>query len=253
MVENFDGAPRYSLIAVTENNEGYCYDKDRNSFVKLNPNDKYSKSTLPALDYLTSNFSSKEEMLDVYGVTEPIVSVYISYQFNGEKMIAPIFNNPVWAHIAITYNGKKINFADKENLKAFDEVYDEIVKKDSLFARKLIKGYKNGINISQRSINIIISLRAHENAIRAKVEFGFPINPGSYDKVSQLYSSDKRGYYNDLKNSISKYREFRSIYMNYCKMAKKERAEVVSNSDKPKRKVIVNPHQISMFENGNLK
>ncbi len=253
MVENFDGAPRYSLIAVTDKNEKYCYDTGKNSFVKLDSNDPYSKSSLLALDYLTSNFSSREELLDVYGIKEPIVFMYISYQFNGEKRIAPIFNNPVWAHIAITYNGKKINFTDKDNLKAFDEVYDEITKKDSLFAIKLIKGKKNNINISQRSINIIVSLRAHENAIKAKKEFGLYISPEVYDKVSSIYSSDKVEFYNDLKNSLSKYREFRSVYMNYCKMIKPEMKEVVSDEEKPKRKVIVNPHQISMFENGNLE
>ena len=150
MVENFDGAPRYSLIAVTDKNERYCYDKQKNRFVKLDINDTPSKSTLPALDFLTSNFSSREELASTYGITDPIALMYISYQFNGEKKIAPIFNNPVWAHIAITYNGKKINFVDKENLKAFDEVYQEIIKKDSEFAAMLIKSKKNKINISQK-------------------------------------------------------------------------------------------------------
>lgn len=254
MVENFDGAPRYSLIAVTDKNERYCYDKQKNRFVKLDLNDTPSKSTLPALDFLTSNFSSREELASTYGITDPIALMYISYQFNGEKKIAPIFNNPVWAHIAITYNGKKINFVDKENLKAFDEVYQEIIKKDSEFVTMLIKGKKNKINISQKSINIIVSLRAHENAIRAKRELGFPVGSiTSYNPVYEIYSSDKVGFYNDLKNSISKYREFRSIYMNYCKMFKPQMEQVSVNEEKPKRKVIVNPHQMSMFESGNLE
>lgn len=254
MVENFDGAPRYSLIAVTDKNERYCYDKQKNRFVKLDSHDTPSKSTLPALDFLTSNFSSREELASTYGITDPIALMYISYQFNGEKKIAPIFNNPVWAHIAITYNGKKINFVDKENLKAFDEVYQEIIKKDSEFATMLIKGKKNKINISQKSVNIIVSLRAHENAIRAKRELGFPVGSiTSYNPVYEIYSSDKVGFYKDLKNSISKYREFRSIYMNYCKMFKPQMEQVSVKEEKPKRKVIVNSHQMSMFENGNLE
>lgn len=254
MVENFDGAPRYSLIAVTDKNERYCYDKQKNRFVKLDLNDTVSKSTLPAIDFLTSNFSSREELAETYGITDPIAVMYISYQFNGEKKIAPIFNNPTWAHIAITYNGKKINFVDKENLEAFDEVYHEIIKKDSEFVPKLLRRKKNNINISQRSVNIIVSLRAHENAIRAKQEFDFPvISSGSYDKVHEIYSSDKKGFYNDLKNSLSKYREFRSVYMNYCKMFKPSKEQVSSNQEKPKRKVLVNPHQMSMFEDGNLQ
>ncbi len=249
-MNNCERVGRYSLILETEDNQVYYFDADCGNFIKKVPNAKISKSSLPAIDFLTSSFANRDALREAYGIEEPISKVYITYQFKGEKKLAPIFNNNVWNHIALTYNGKEIDFKDQINCNAFNEVYNELSNLDSSFANMLINNTCRLINLSPRTINTITCLRAHENAIRMKQTYGFTTNDAdTYEKVSSVYSEDRYGFYQDLKRVLSKYREFRTVYMNYRKYIGRKQDTSEKTIVSPKKKAIVPPHQISMFDN----
>ena len=241
-----DGAPRYSLIVETLDGKKYYFDTKIGVLVQMYNNDA-KKSSLQAIDYLTSNFENKDDFASSYGISVPLTRVYITYQFKGEKLLAPVFNNPTWSHIASTCKGNEIDFKDEDNHLTFNEVYSEISDLDSDFADVLINNKKRLINLSPRTINTIVGLRAHENAIRMKKTYGFVTKDFStLQKVDSIYNEDKYGYYMDLKKNLSKYREFRTVYLNYCKYVDKKEKDLMI--EKPKRKVLVPPEQISFFD-----
>jgi hypothetical protein len=249
-MKNNEKVGRYSLILETENGNKYYFDTNVGNFIKLVPGGKISKSSLPALDFLTSSFSNRESLRQSYGIEENITKVYITYQFKGEKKLAPIFNNEVWQHIAMTYKGKEIDFRDQVNSDAFNEVYNELSDLNSSFATELINNKTRLINLSPRITDTIVGLRAHENAIKMKQTYGFPVNDyNTYNQVSRVYSEDRYGFYQDLRRNLSNYRDFRTVYMNYCKFKRKEQMVKEKETEMPKKKAIIPPHQISMFDN----
>ena len=137
-MKNCERVGRYSLIIETENGNKYYFDTNEGNFIKCVPGAKISKSSLPAIDFLTSSFANKESLREAYGINESITKIYITYQFKGEKKLAPIFNNDVWQHISSTYNGKEIDFRDPINCNAYNEVYNELINLDSSFGTELI-------------------------------------------------------------------------------------------------------------------
>lgn len=244
----YEGAGRYSLILETDDNKKYYFDSSLGNFVLLYEDEKPVKSTLQALDFLTSNFHDKYALKDSYDIPGNLSKIYITYQFKGEKKLACIFNNRTWQHIALTYTGKEIDYRDRENLKAFNDVYEEIQDIGSNFANELLKNNNKLVNLSPNTINTILGLRAHKCATIAKQTYGFgPTDYETYDAVSRVYSEDAYGFYQDLKKQLSRYREFRTVYMNYCKF-KGSPEKAPSMATNVKKKVIVPPHQISMFD-----
>lgn len=242
-----DTVARYCLILKTKDQESYYFDTSLGAFVKFDEKTKPKKAYLAALDFLTSNFANKEDLATFYGIDKEIDKVYITYQFKGEKKLSPVFNNQVWAHVAATYGGKTIDFSDEGNKEAFNEVYNEIANLDSSFANSLIDKRNYLINLSQKTIFAIVGLRAHENAIRMKETYGFSSSGGMDDRTGQIYKEDRIGFYNDLRRALSKYREFRTVYMNYCKfIGKKE--EKKKEQQKPMKKALISRDQISIFD-----
>ena len=235
----YTAAHRYALIIETENNLKYYYDKDNGCLTLLRENEKEKKCSLPALDYLTSNFSNIETFGKTYGLNDKIKKIYIKYIYKGDKYLAPVFNNEVWAHISISYNGKEINFKDQVNLKAFNDVYFELCNVNSNFANIIINNPTKSVRICDKAREEIISLVAHERAINNKMNDGFI--------KDNIYFSDKSGFYSDLRKRLSNYKDFRSIYLNYCKYINKNE-EKVQTEGQEKKKVLIPPMQISMFD-----
>ena len=245
-MKEFEGAPRYSLIVEANNNDKYYFDTSIGTFVKMEENDKPRKSSLQALDYLTSSFTSLEEISQNYEIDD-IKKAYITYQFKGEKRLRPIFNNKTWAHIASTYNGHGINFKDEIAKKAYDFLYGEIVDLDSDFSTKLLRNEKKLINLSPATKNSIECLRAHENAIRMKKKYGFG------ETKDSIYDEDRYGFYIDLQKKCQSYREFRTLYMNCCRYKNLKLQEQIAKNEEPpvkkeKRKVVVPSHQMTIDE-----
>ena len=82
-----------------------------------------------------------------------------------------------------------------------------------------------------------------------KQTYGFQTNDfNTYDKVSSVYSEDRYGFYQDLKRNLTKYRDFRTIYMNYCKFIGRKAEVSEKKTVSPKKKAIIPPHQISIFD-----
>ena len=237
----YESAPRYSLFIETDDKK-YFYDINLERFILDEDNYKASKSSLMALDFLTSNYKNRKELANHYGIKEDIKKCYITYQFKGEKLLAPVFNNKKWAHIALSYNGKEIDFRDKENLDIYKDVYTEIVDDKSNFSNILLENRKRLINLSPKTIETIKAIKAHERAIKQKEQLGF------YNlKAKDIYLADRYGFYEDLKKRLKKYREFRTVYLNYCKYKKINNEEIKKDVDS-KKKVLIPPHQISFFE-----
>ena len=240
-------AHRYSLILETVNDEHYYFDTNLGTFVKMYDKDKPKKSALKALDFLTSNFSSKESIAKTYGIEEEIKKAYITYEFKGEKRLKVVFDNKVWSEIAYKTNGREIDYRHQENLQAFNDVYYEICDLDSDFANTLLKNEKHLINLSNKTRETIRGLVAHEKAIKMKHTYGFDTdyNRGAYD----VYSEDRYGFYEDLKKRLSPYREFRTVYLNYCRYKRLDEQKRNTQEPKPKKKVIIPPYQTSLFDN----
>lgn len=233
----YEAAPRYSLIIETGNNR-YCYNKDSGCMMLIRDDDKELKCSLPALDFLTSNFSDQDTFAKTYGIDEKIKKIYIKYIYKGENYLAPVFNNKTWAHVAQSYNGKEINFKDDICLRAFNDIYFELVDVNSNFANIIINNPNKSVRICQKTKNEIISLVAHERALNGKLDDGFV--------KDYVYFSDKTGFYRDLRHRLSNYRDFRSIYLNYYKFINKK--EENKKEEQDKKKVLIPPQQLSMFE-----
>ena len=77
-----EGASRYSLIVETNNNK-YYFDVKLGTFVMMYGNES-NKCSIQAIDFLTSNFSDKNELAKSYGIENEIKKVYITYQFKAE-------------------------------------------------------------------------------------------------------------------------------------------------------------------------
>ncbi len=250
MGQSNTAASRYSLILETISGKKYYFNANEGVFVLLYEGNRVAKTSLPALDFLTANFANKEELGLFYGIDEKVNRVYITYNFEGEKQLAPVFNNSEWAHVASTTAvNKGVDFQDKDNLALYNEVYSEIADLDSEFADMLLRNKNRLINLSPKTRDTIVCLRAHENAIKMKKTYGFQSSDYQTNmRVSQVYSEDQYGFYQDLKKRLSKYREFRTVYMNYCKFTNAKRNTTTQTVDKPMRKVMVPPQQISMFD-----
>ena len=245
-----NGASRYCLYLETITGNKYYFDVESGLFVQMVDGSKASKASLPSLDFLTANFINKEELASSYGIDDVVSKVYISYNFQGEKLLAPVFNNSRWAHVATTYGkGAKVDMSDKENLNLYNEIYTEIASLDSAFSDFLLKNEKRLIHLSPRTTNTIVALRAHERAIAMKKTYGFgSTNFDTIQKVNDIYYEDRYGFYQDLKKRLSNYRELRTVYLNYCRFTNKTNTPVLSESEKPKKKVVVPPQQLSMFD-----
>lgn len=243
-------APRYVLIFETVTGDKYYYNAQICNFVKFESKDETAKTSLNAIDFLTARSFNKENLATSFGIDDEILRVYIAYQFKGEKRIKPVFNNSVWAHVASTYKGKKIDFRDEGNLDALKDVYDELTDIKSPFANILLENYKRLINLSPKTIVTIKYLIAHEKAIARKKSFALPTDTLEREsKAMRIYNEDRYGFYCDLKKRLANYREFRTVYLNYCKFK-----NIVSQpyeeieEEKPKKKALIPPQQISMFD-----
>ncbi len=237
---------RYTLIIETENHDKYYYDMSLDAFVKMYKDSDAKKSTLQALDFLTSVKPGPNELAKEYGITDPIEKVYITYQFKGEKMLEPVFNNSFWSHVAFNYNGKEVDLRDKKILEQVREMYFEIADPDSEFSKIVRDNRLKNVNINQRTRNNIIALVAHERAIRTNDYTG---NSSFYS--SDVYSRDRYGFYQDFLKDMRVYREFRALYLSYCSCKGIEDAKLeTKEEEKPKKKRIVPPEQLSMFSEG---
>ena len=83
---SYEGAPRYSLILETVEGGNFYYDMNLMTFVRMGEKSVPYRGTLYGFDILTSNFDSKEQIAQMYGINEPIKRISIRYnlitQFN---------------------------------------------------------------------------------------------------------------------------------------------------------------------------
>ena len=262
------GAPRYCLMLLTTSGNKYYYDINLSTFVLMNNTSKPYKTTLHKLDAFTSSFNSKEQLIQMYNINEPVKLVYISYNFKGEKLLSPVFNNEEWKEFAVIYGNTKqtcltsksnINKSKKvkidyrifSNIEMFNQVYYELANLESGFADIILKNEKRLISLSPDTINTIIGLRAHERAIKEKKKNTFGTING-ITNIDDIYCEDRFGFYCDLRKSLSSYNEFRTIYLNYCKYKTKEQKNEVKHEEvkvqKKLKEPVRPPQQLSMFD-----
>lgn len=250
---------RYSLILETQDGNKYYYDVDLGTFVMMYEKSKPKKTQLEKLDFLTANYASREQFANCYRIDSPIKSLYITYQFKGERRLAPVFNNEKWAELAKSYTGKEVDFRDNNNFQVFNTIYFEIADLNSDFADKIIKNANRLITISPQTKDVIVCLRAHERAIEERRKYSFGVKDYYTEiSISDIYSEDRSGFYRDLQKRLSDYRELRTIYLNYCRIEERKQkelqekqgvtAELGSSSMKLSKKPIVPPQQLSMFD-----
>ncbi len=243
---------RYSLILETENGN-YYYDFDLSTFVEMDEKSIPSKATIDKIDFLTANYDSKEQFIDCYDIKNPKI-LKITYQFNGEKRLAPVFNNPEWAELAKTFNGEKVDFRTYNNLYIIETVYNQIMKldsnDDSLFANYL----RFKCSLSPKTEDLIKAMVAHERATRNRYRYLMGVKDFQTEAaVSEIYNVDKDAYKSDFRKRMSKYRELRTVYLNYCKLYKNGNAktQVIGKKQEEKPKKLVKEvqyKQLSMFD-----
>ncbi len=225
--------PRYSLILEKVDGTRYYYDFDKGTFVRMEQDEKAPKVTLEKIDYLTSNFDSKEQLFELYGITGPVKVLKIVYQFNGERKLGPAFDNKEWAELARTYKGQNVDFRSSyNNLYIFEEIYNEIMhldeKEDSQFADFLkAKG-----RLSDNTINLIVTMVAHERATKRRYKYLFGVrNPETEELIGGIYSDDKDAFKEAFKKRMQRYSELRSVYLNYCKYFKNKEVGTPTKDD----------------------
>jgi hypothetical protein len=244
-MEDYKPANRYSLILQTVNNDKYYYDVSLDAFVKMYKESDLKKSSLQALDFLTSVKTDRNELAKEYGINDQIARCYITYQHKGENQLSPVFNNAFWSYVTYTYNGKELDLNDEKILEQAKNIYFEIANPDSEFSKMVVDNKNRMIKINQKTRTCIEELVAHERAIRNNDRVGNT----SFNSCS-IYSNDRYGFYQDFIKNLRSYREFRSLYFNYCHfMGNQEK--IVKTEEKPKmKKKVVPPEQLSMFSEG---
>ena len=277
MVTMSEKAPRYHLILETVSGVKYYYDANMGTFVRMGLKDTPYKAPLHVFDMITATFESREQMAQTFSIKEDIKIMYVAYRFKGEWRLAPVFNNEKWAKLAHSYGeintvskySKRpkhvIDFRLYSNLELFNDVYKELMDPESEFADIIIKNKTRRIHLSQFTINAITNARAHEQAIKDKmktlsIENGREVGLG---ELPVIYLQDRTGYYQELRNCVTNYREFRVLYLNYCKY-KSEQAMKLKPDEKKKpidnvtslklqknppvgKKPIEKPEQLSFF------
>ena len=263
--------PRYSLILEKVDGTKYYYDFDQGTFIRMEENEVAPKVTLEKIDYLTSNFDSKEQLFQLYGITGPVKVLKITYQFNGEKKLAPAFGNKEWGELARTYKGQDIDFRSSyNNIYIFNEVYNEILhlneEEDSPYADFL---RVNG-RLSDNTIQLIVTMVAHERATKRRYKFLYDVKDIATESfIEGLYNDDKDAFKEAFKRRMQRYSELRSAYLNYCKYFKDKKTDIknknneleqpkdvfsplIKDNPKPfvkvKKKPIEKAQQLSMFD-----
>lgn len=248
---------RYSLILETNDDKEYFYDFDLGTFVRMDEKTKPSKETLEKIDFFTANYDSQEQLLECYDIESP-KRLKITYQFNGEKKLAPVFDNPEWAELAKNYKGDPIDFRDYNNLYIVEEVYNQILRLNEYGTSDFGNFVRSRCNISIKTNSLIQMMVTHERATRNR----FKYLSGNQDlekqsAISEIYRIDKDAFKQDFRKRMSYYRELRSVYLNYCRIYKNnglvksiiEEKEKEATVNKEK-KLVKEPQykQISMFD-----
>ena len=211
---------RYSLILETNGDKKYYYDFDMGTFVGMDDKTKPAKATLEKIDFLTANYDSQEQFLECYDIKDP-KRLMITYQFNGEKKLAPVFNNTEWALLAKTYRGDPIDFKDYNNLFIVESIYNQILKLNEYGTSDFGNFIRSRCNISLKTNSLINVMVAHERATRNR----FKYLSGNQDlerqsAVSEIYRIDKDAFKQDFRKRMENYRELRTVYLNYCRIYK---------------------------------
>ena len=253
MVSMSEKAPRYYLMLETVEDVKYTYDINMGTFVRMGPKDMPFKAPLHCFDMITATFESREQMAQMYGINTPIKTMYVGYRLKGEWRLAPVFDNESWAKLAKSYGEINtvtkyckrpkhvIDFRFYNNLDLFNDVYKELMDPNSEFADIIIKNKTRRIHLSQYTINALTNARAHEQAIRDKkkelaLERGHEVE---LDELPVIYLQDRTGYYQELRNCVTSYREFRTLYLNYCKY-KKDQAKKLDPEAKETKPLVGN-------------
>ena len=244
---------RYSLILETNDNKEYYYDFDLGTFVRMDEKSKPTKATIEKIDFFTANYDSQEQLLECYAIENP-KRLKITYQFNGEKKLAPVFNNLEWALLAKTYKGDPIDFSDYNNLYIVDTVYNQILKLNEYGTSDFGNFLRSRCNISLKTNSLINVMVAHERATRNRFRYYAGIQDlERASVVSEIYRIDKDAFKQDFRRRMGNYRELRTVYLNYCRLYKNNRVVLQEKKEeKPTqdKKLVKEPQykQISMFD-----
>ena len=240
---------RYSLIIETVDGKTYCYNAKDDCLQLIYSEKEELKYPLNVIDYITCKIKNQEEFCKIYGLNTPVRLMYIKYYLKEAKFLAPSFNNEKWANVAKSMTYSVVDFKNSNNKDAFNDIYLELTNKDSSFGNLIIKNENKSVRISQKLKQELVLLLAHEKAILNKKKYGVYGSFEAYNRVRDLYISDKSAFYFDLKKRLTNYRDFRSLYLNLCKY--KESSETRNNEKKEEQNIKIKhlaPQQISMFD-----
>lgn len=241
-------ANRYSLILETASGKKYYYDFEKRGLVEFLDEEKVPKASIQRIDFLTASFNNVDDFAKVNGINEEIRSKYILYKYEGKKYLQLCFNNPTWAHLALSYKGEKINFNDKTNLEAFNDVYCELINPDSKYATFILTNPKRTINIYPKTLETIEAIVRYEIIRKEKERTSGPYKSVDTErKVKAIYDQDKTGFYLDLRSKLTKYRDFRTLYLNYCKYIEYKN-NLENEKNNAKKKMLIPDTQIRLFD-----
>ena len=92
----------------------------------------------------------------------------------------------------------------------------------------ILKNEKKTINVYPKTLETIEAIVRHEKISRRQEAIR---DKSSYEReqsARKVYDQDKTGFYLDLRDKLTKYRDFRTIYLNYCRYIEKKN-EIIDN------------------------
>ncbi len=225
---------RYSLILEKEGIK-YCYDFEKGSFREFDKKGPY-KTKLSKIDAFTSYCDSKEQFLTLQGL-EDDGKLYISYNHEGENVLRCVFDNKFWNTVALTAHDNKVDFANKDIDDKLKEIFSAICDPNSEYYRYIVENPKRTIRLSPKILECIHLAHKHSVNYEYRKKMG--------ENTGLEYQSDFRGYYEDLRKNIRRYRDFRVLNLSYDVFTKSK-----EKSKQDKKEVSVKQLSMNSYLNG---
>jgi len=212
---------KYRLVQEhNETKEKLYFNFDVNQFIDYSEKENKQVS-LASIDLLTTLCQSEQEFIDLLkrsGYDQKDATMYISYKYNGERKLAPVFNDEYLNYVAKSTLGREDGSINIENSKIKETLYKIykilIIPNNGLFERIAVKREMNSntYGLNEHNYNFLKDL---------------PSN------VYYSTEENSRYYFSRFTKYFSNYKEFRSLYLNcvsYYKKREREKAERLPNS-----------------------
>lgn len=157
-------------------------------------------TVFPDIHYLYS-YLNKEIMLD--RETEGFSS-YVRYKSRStgcDAFLSTVWDDEVLHEIASNANGSKVNFENQTTKDVFSTMYNELRDSDSGFGSSLLNSSSNDTSIN-----------SHNRKLVGVASYGSDV--GEFN------------FFSKMRNGFSSYREYRALYIAYCKYMKSLKKEV---------------------------